>query len=234
MAEILTLIDKQDNNEIIRDQIGAILAIEIANQRALAVTASKPNPDEYFFDVTIESTKPLEALTDADGNENGEIKKGLVNVFFESDTFDSPGSNVVDSQNVKGNFIIDCYAHKSGTIDEDNDDETILNGDEAASREADRIARFCRNILMSGVYTYLKLGRDAGLQIVQKRFIVKREKFAPEQQNPVLNNVVGARLTMQVNYVEFSPQVILETLTTLITECTRSSDGKILFEYQAT
>ena len=234
MAEILTLIDKQDNNEIIRDQIGAILAIEIANQRAMAVTEGKPNPDEYFFDVTIESTKPLEALSDPDGIENGEIKKGLVNVFFESDTFDNPGGNVVESQNVKGNFIIDCYAHKNSTKDENNDDAIIRNGDELASREADRIARLVRNILMSGVYTYLKLGRDSGLQIVQKRFIVKREKFAPEQQNPVLNNVVGARLTMQVNYVEFSPQVILDTLTTLITECTRTSDGKILFEYQAT
>lgn len=233
-AEILTLIDKQDNNEIIRDQIGAILAIEIASQKALAVTAGKTDPDEWFFDVTIESTKPLEVLSDPDGTESGEIKKGLANVFFESDTFDNPGSNVIETQNVNGNFIIDCYAHKNSTFDSTDDDSIIDNGDELASREADRIARLVRNILMSGVYTYLKLGRDAALQIVQKRYIIKREKFAPEQQNPALENVVGCRLSMRVDYIEFSPQTTLETLDTLITQCTRTSDGKILFEYEAT
>lgn len=233
-ANISVLIDKQDNNEIIRDQLGAILAIEIANQRALAVLDGKTDPDEWFFDVTIESVKPLEVLSDADGVESGEIKKGLVNVFFESDNFDNPGSNVIQTQNVKGTFIFDCYAHKNGTIDNNNDDEIIANGDELASREADRIARFVRNIIMSAAYTYLKLGSDTGANIVQKRYIIRREKFAPEQQNPALENVVGCRLTLRVDYVEFSPQNVLETLETLITECTRDSDGKIYFEYEAT
>jgi len=232
-AEITTLIDKQDNNEIIRDQLGAILAIEISNQRALAVTAGKPDPDEWFFDVSIESTKPLESLTDSDGNESGEIQKGLVNVFFESDSFENPGSNVVQSQKVKGNFIFDCYAHKNSTVDQNDNDSIIDNGDELSSREADRIARFVRNIIMSAQYTYLQLGRE-NANIVQKRYIQRREKFAPEQQNPSFNNVVGCRLSLNVEYVEFSPQTVLDTLDTLITQCTRSSDGKILFEYQAT
>jgi len=218
-AEITTLIDKQDNNEIIRDQLGAILAIEIANQRALAVTAG--------------STKPLEVLSDPDGEESGEVKNGLVNVFFESDDFANPGSNVIQEQKVKGSFVFDCYAHKNTTVDQNDDDSIIRNGDELASREADRIARFVRNIIMSGQYTYLKLGRE-NANIVQKRYIQRREKFAPEQQNPALNNVVGCRLSLTVDYVEFSPQNVLDTLDTLITQCTRSSDGKILFEYQAT
>jgi hypothetical protein len=232
-AEIITLIDKQDNNEIIRDQIAAILAIEIANQRALAVTAGKTDPDEWFFDVTAESTKPLESFSNPDGIESGEISKGLVNVFFESDDFANPGSNVVQEQKVKGNFILDCYSHKNTTVDQNDDDSIIDNGDELASREADRIARFVRNILMSAQYTYLKLGRE-NANIVQKRYIQRRQKFAPEQQNPNLNNVVGCRLMLSVDYVEFSPQNVLDTLDTLITQCTRSSDGKILFEYQAT
>lgn len=232
-AEITTLIDKQDNNEIIRDQLAAILTIEIANQKALAVTAAKPNPNDWFFDVTVESTKPLEVLSDPDGTESGEIKVGLVNVFFESDDFVNPGSNVVQEQKVKGNFVIDCYAYKNTTIDQNNDDSIILNGDELASREADRIARLVRNIIMSGQYTYLKLGRE-NANIVQKRYIQRRQKFAPEQQNPNLNNVVGCRLMLSVDYVEFSPQNVLDTLDTLITQCSRSSDGKILFEYQAT
>lgn len=231
-ANITTLIDKQDNNEIIRDQIAAILAIEIANQRALAVTAEKTNPDLWNFDVSIESTKPIEAFSENNGIEAGELKNGLVNVFFDSDSFDNPGSNIV--QNVKGNFIIDCYAHKNSIIDQTDNDSIISNGDELASREADRIARLSRNILMAGVYTYLKLGRELSNPIVQKRYIVKREKFSPAQENPALENVIGCRLTMSVEYIEFSPQSVLEELEILISECTRSEDGKILFEYQAT
>jgi hypothetical protein len=227
MAEITTLIDKQDNNEIVRDQIAAILSIEKTNQIQLATDAGKPNPLLWDFDVFIERAKPWESLSKSDGSEDGELKNGLVNVYFESDNFDSPGSDNIQTQKVRGTFFIDCYGQKSAV----DTAGVISAGDELSSYEVDRIARLVRNILMAGQYTYL--GFDRG-QIVTKRFIIRREKFFPDQRQDGFENVIGERLTLNVEYIETSPQAVLEILNTLITQCTRSSDGKILFEYQAT
>jgi len=148
MAALLTaLIDKDDTNQIVRDKIAVILAEEIANQRALAVLASKPNPDDWFFNVYIERAKPWEIETDNDGTEGGQLP--LVNVFYDNDVFDNKNSNTVEKQRTKGTFFIDCYGFKSRT--------SADAGDELSSKEADRIAKFVRNILMAGVYTNLVL-----------------------------------------------------------------------------
>ena len=97
-AKITTLIDKQDNNEIIRDQIAAIIAIEKTNQVALATTAGKPDPTLWDFDVYIERKKPWEALSNSDGSEAGELSNGLVNIYFELDSFDLPGGDLIQTQ----------------------------------------------------------------------------------------------------------------------------------------
>ena len=196
MSEITTLIDKKDNNEIIRDQIAAILAIEVSAQKVLAIAATK-DPALWDFDVFIERSRPWEALTDPDGKEAGQLKNGLVNVYFDSDGLDNPGGDVISSQKARGSFIIDCYGQKSAV----NDAGNITSGDELASYEVDRIARLVRNILMAGPYTYLKLGRSAGLQIVQKRFIIRRDKLFPDQQQMGFENIIGEKLTLSVDYV---------------------------------
>lgn len=225
--KITTLIDKQDNNEIVRDQVAAILAIEKANQVALATTAGKPDPEDWDFDVTIERSRPWQLLSDPDGTEQGDLKKGLVNVYFESDSFDNPGSDLIKNQNVKGNITIDCYGFKNTS----KNGAVVTFGDELSSYEVDRVSRLVRNILMAGEYTYLGFARG---QIVQKRFIIRREKFKLDQTVTGAENVVGERLTLRVDYIEFSPQAELETLDLLITDCERSDTGQIYFKYQAT
>lgn len=228
------LIDKQDNNEKIRDQIAAILAIEKENQKVLAVADGK-DPNLYDFNVTIERARPWLSESNSDGTEKGILSKGLVNVYFDSDNFDNPGSEIIYSQNVKGTFIIDVYGYKNT---ERSGNNITKYGDEYSSYEVDRVSRLVRNIIMSGTYTYLFLGRTAypnnkDLQIVQKRYIIRREKFFPQQNGENSENVIGERLTLRVDYIERSPQEGLEELETLITQCTRGEDGTIYFEYEA-
>lgn len=211
-AKILTLIDKQDNAEIIRDQIAAILAIEVAKQITLATAAGK-NPDLYSFSTYIERSKPWIS---------GEMP--LVNVFFDSDRFDNKGASLVNKQTTVGTFIIDYYGKKDTT--------SSNSGDELASKEADRVARIARNILMAGEYAYLALGsRELGVgsNIVSYRTMLTREKFQPDQRNEATENIVACRLKLEVGYIETSPQASTVDFELLITSCKRASDGKVLF-----
>lgn len=232
MAKIDFLIDKKDNNEYVRDQVAAILAIEKENQKILAVAAGK-DPALWDFSVFIERAKPWELLSELDGTEAGELSPGLVNVFFESDNFDNAGSNLIETQNSQGRILIDCYGFKNSKNEEDPENPgefLLLAGDEYASYEVDRVARLCRNILMAGPYTYL--GFDRG-QIVQSRAIIRREKFFPDQRQEGAENIIGERLTLRVNYIEQSPQSQLEVLDILIAQCKRTETGEVYFDYEA-
>jgi hypothetical protein len=209
--KITTLIDKQDTYEIVRDQIAAILAIEIENQRVLAIGAGK-NPDDFYFSTYIERSRPWEIS-----------EMPLVNVLFDNDIFDRKGSGMLKEQKPIGTFHIDCYGTKDAT-----DDNT---GDELTSREVDRIARLARNILMHNGYTYLDLQGT-----VATRYIMRREKFIPNINMEGYENVIGCRLICEVGYVEYSPQTVPENLELLILECKRAQDGKVYFiaEYDLT
>jgi len=215
-AKITTLINKQDSNEIIRDQLGAILAIEVSNQRTLA-TAAELDPDDFSFSVYIEQAKPWESE-----------EMPLANVVFDNDRFDNKNSNIIDRQRATGTFFIDCYAKKETT--------DSYSGDELSSKEADRIARLVRNIIMAGEYTYLCLGtRELSTSIVTRRYVVRREKFQPDTRNEAYENIIACRLTIEVEYDEFSPQVEMEDFELLINSCKRE-DEKVYFstEYDMT
>jgi hypothetical protein len=214
-AIITTLIDKEDTNEIVRNKIATILAVEIANQKALAVTAGKPNPDDWFFNVFIERARPWEVLTDNDGSEIGEMP--LVNVMFDSDSFDNRGSANLNQQRSKGVFLIDCYAHKTAT--------SANAGDELTSKESDRIARLVRNILMFAGYTYLELRG-----VVERRYVNKRDKLQPDIRQEGFENIVVTRISFEVDYVESTTEATPEVLENVFGECTLSDTGQVLFE----
>ncbi len=215
-ALIDTLIDKQDSNEIVRDQIAAILAVEVANQKVLATAAGK-DPALWDFAIFIERSKPWEIQTETDGNEAGEMP--LVNVSFDSDTFDNKNSNGVERQRTRGIFYVDCYGFKTRTI--------LKTGDELSSRESDRIAKLVRNILMSAAYTYLNIR-----PIISRRYITRREKFAPDIRQEGFENIVATRITIEVEYDENSPQVTPVDLELIYGKCTRSDSGQIYFEIE--
>lgn len=206
--QIPELIDKVDNVEIIRDQIAAILTVELANQATLSgeprprVFIERANPWGQFLATTVPPPQPL------------------INVWWDSSTFDESTSNVVERQTCEAVYNIDCYAAASS---QDDGGSGHIPGDEQAAREAQRTVRLARNILMAGAYTYLGL---RGL--VWKRFPQTISMFQPQIDNRAAQRVVGARLALQVKFSEFSPQIEGEEIETILLDVLRAETGQLL------
>lgn len=212
---IAELIDKQDTLEIVRDQIAAILALETANQQALATEALK-DPDLWKLRVYSERSNPWEAFRDSPTDVSP-----LVNVWVDSANYDGRASNIFERQKCSGTFNIDCYGYGVSA------DSLVGHtpGDKSAAFEVQRAVRLVRNILMAAEYTYL------GLQgTVWKRWPQSVEIFQPQIDNRAMQNLVGARLALVVDFNEFSPQVVAETLELLTVNVTQVSDGAIIAE----
>jgi hypothetical protein len=209
-AQILELITKQDNFEIIRDQIAAILTVELANQKTLSGGVPQPL-------VFIERSNPWGQFIEA-----ADVMPSLINVWFDSETFDESTSNVVERQTTAGIFNIDCYG-AAVSLDDGNPAGGHQPADLAAALEAQRTGRLARNILMAGVYTYLGL---RGL--VGKRFPQSLSMFQPQLDNRAVQRVVGARLALQVHFNEFSPQYVGVELETLMIDVLRQETGQLL------
>ena len=213
---IATLIDKQDNVEIIRDQIAAILAVEVASQMALATTAAK-DPLLWKLNVYLERSNPWEQWLNAQTDTSP-----IVNVWWTDSTFDDKASNVVERQKSQTVYNIDCYGYGKCA---NNPGGGHYAGDETAAKEAHRALRLVRNILMSAEYTYLGLR-----PLVWRRLIQSITVFQPQQDSNTAQQVVGSRLALRVEFNEFSPQIPLETLELLTTEVFRAEDGQIVAE----
>lgn len=206
-ALITEIIDDPDNAEIIRDQIAAILTVELANQALLSglpmprVFTERSNPWGVFLVTESPPAQPV------------------INVWWDSSTFDEATSNVVERQKAEGVFNIDCYGAAPSS---DVEAGGHLPADEQAAREAQRTVRLARNILMAGAYTYLGL---RGL--VWKRFPQTISLFQPQIDNRAAQRVVAARLALQVHFNEFSPQIVGEVLETLMIEVNRKETGEL-------
>jgi hypothetical protein len=225
-ARISTLIDSQDNVEVIRNQIASILALEESNQKTLALANNK-NPNNWKFSVYTERNRLWEILSNVDGSENSEAP--LVNISYDTSLYDNKNSDLIYRRRVKSVYYIDCYAHKNRMPN--------MTGDEATSKEAERIARLVRNIIMSAHYYQLALGyRELGTgnNIVFQRNIIKQEKLLPtDREGQVFENVTLARLTLEVDHDETSPQVELRDLDLLFFQCTKADDGRVYFEIES-
>lgn len=217
-----TLIDKQDSAEIVRDQIAALLVLESAAQMALAQTAGK-DPELWRLRVYQERSNPWEAL-------NEDARAPIVNVWWDSATFDGGASNTLERQKCSATINVDCYGY-GRSADRPAGGHTA--GDQEAAEAVQRAVRLCRNILMAATYTYLGL---RGL--VWKRWPESISIFQPQQDNQNHSHVVGARLAMRVDFNEFSPQVTPVELELLSVQVLRSEDGQLLaqadYDYTAT
>lgn len=216
------LIDKLDTVEIVRDKIAQLLADESASQMALAEAAGKDS-DMWKLRVYIERANPWENL-----NEND--RSPVVNVWFDSGTFDPAASNTVERQKMSATINVDCYGYGRAS---DNPTGGHVPGDEAAARDVQRAVRLVRNILMAATYTYLGLRGT-----VWKRWVESITSYQPQQDNQNHNQVVGARVAMRVDFNEFSPQVTPVPLEFVSVTVERSEDGQVLaradYDYTAT
>lgn len=213
---IAELIDKQDNFEVIRDQIAAILATEVANQMALA-TAGGKDPDDWKLRIFSERSNPWEQLLNQQSD-----RSPIVNVWFDNSNFDPAASNISERQKTEGVFNIDCYGYG---ISSDEVGGGHNPGDKEAAFEVHKALRLVRNILMAAEYTYLGLRG-----VVWQRWPQSITVFQPQLDGRQMQQIVGARLAFRVVFNEFSPQVVPETLELVSVDVTRTEDGEIVVE----
>lgn len=217
-ALIKTLIDKKDTFEIIRDEIAAILVLEVANQKALA-TAAKKDPALWDFNVFIERSNPWELRETSDGKPDGEPP--LVNIFFDTDAMGSE-ANLYDPQiPYTGIFNIDCYGAKN-TKEESQGVHSA--GDELSARESQRIARIVRNILAGNEYQRLNIP-----EYVSHIKIRQRNSLQPNIQDRPAQNIMVTRIVLEIKYLEFNYETIPETLELVSNKCEITEDGLIYF-----
>lgn len=213
---IAELIDKQDNFEVIRDQIAAILATEVASQMALASGEGK-DPNDWKLRIFSERSNPWEQLL----NEQTD-RSPIVNVWFDTSNFDPAASNISERQRTEGVFNIDCYGYG---ISSDEPGGGHNPGDKEAAFEVHKALRLVRNILMAAEYTYLGLRG-----VVWQRWPQSITVFQPQLDGRQMQQLVGARLAFRVVFNEFSPQVPAETLELVSVDVKRTEDGEIAAE----
>lgn len=212
---IESLIDKKDGFEIVRDQIAAILRVEVENQKALAEASGK-DPGLWDLRIFSERSNPFEEIREGESTP-------LVNVWYSSSEFDYASSGVVDRQAASGVFNIDVY----GTGTSQETEEGHSPGDMLAAETTHRAVRLVRNILMSGRYTYLGLRGLVGRRSVQNITI-----FQPEATDDMAQQIVGARLSFRVVFNESSPQVEPVILEGLLVKVKRAENGEILINLE--
>lgn len=222
-----TLIDKQDNFEIIRDQIAAILTLETASQQALAKAADKKNPKLWKFRVFTERSNAIEEWRDVN-SANDIDASPIINVWYDTGSFPMNKGNTVERQAHDGVYNIDCYGVG---FSRDNPGGGHILGDQEAALEAQRAVRLVRNILMAADYTYLGLRGT-----VWRRWPQSINVFQPQIDGAPVSHVVGARIALRAEFNEFSPQVTPETLEGVTVDVERTEDGEIVLtaEYNET
>lgn len=206
-ALIETLLTAPDALEVVRDKIGSILKLETVKQGELGLAAA------LVPRVFVERSNPWAML-----DEEADSLRPIVNVWFESETFDGVASNTVERQKADATFNIDVYA--AGVSAEAGAGHAP--GDELAAIACGKALRLVRQILMSAHYTYL------GLQgLVWRRW----PQTLGLMQSPIdartRVHVCAGRLTLLVGFNEVSPQWATEALESVQVEVLRRESGEL-------
>lgn len=210
---IQSLIDKQDNFEIVRDKIASILTLEVANQMALAGDAEK-DPLDWKLRIFLERDNPFEQWLNSQDDPSP-----IVNVWFDNASFDPAASNVAERQASEGIFNIDCYGFgKSSNVSGGGHKP----GDRESALAAHKALRLVRNILRASVYTYLDLQGTVGGHWPQS-FTV----FQPQIDGREVQNVTGARFALRARYNELSPQYEGQPLEYVAVDVYRDETGEV-------
>lgn len=212
------LVDKQDGFEIVRDQIGALLVLETANQVAKAIEAgrdSKPWALRIFSD----RSSPIGEFVDFDSTRA--TPEPIVNVSYNGSIYEKRASNAVEQQRAESTFWIDCYVVAGSTSDGSSGH---IPGDQLAARDLHRVVRLVRNYLMAGPNTYLQLPGKVGGRWLQGIDVLE----LPNDTQPV-QHIAAARLTLQVSHQEYSPQYQGPPLELLSVNVNRAPNGELSY-----
>ena len=180
-AQIKELITEPDTLEIVRDQLAAILSLELQNQYALARQSGAANAADYHIPVYVENTRPYDA-----GDDNPLPR--FVNVLLPK--VDVPDANPrLGMQKEQAVFWIDCCAR--------GNDGGDFRDDKSASIRAWKTARIIRRILMSDYYTYLGLRGTVG-----SRTVTAMEAGTPDKAGESALSYAVIRITVAVQFLE--------------------------------
>lgn len=216
MAAINELLTAPDAVEVIRDQIAAILRLELDNQRALAV-AQEVDPTPWDIQIFVERAGAFE-----EGIAHPSQARPMANIWIDNQTWDQAASNILERQKTTAYINVDAVGFGVTRAQEGGGQ---LPADHLAAIECQRVVRLCRQILMAAAYTYLGLPRGK----VWRRWPQSLNYYQPTiAQRPVLN-ALGGRLQFAIEFNEFSPQVQPETLEILAFELQRAETGEVYF-----
>jgi hypothetical protein len=201
------LIDKQDNFEIVRDQIGIILAEEVANQMTLAAAAvPAQDPEDYRLNVYLERSQAWEKFQNAP-EPGTEDAAPIVNVWYDGSSFDTQSGDLIRSQKNEATYNIDVYGYAPAR---DDGATGQLPSDREAALECMRGVRLVRNILMASTNTRLQLPENfdpkTNPRIVSKRFFRSIRMYQPQINEHSIQGIWAARMAFVVEFIETSPQ----------------------------
>ena len=174
---------KPDNIEVIRDQIAALLFLDLQNQHEIATAAEDPNTADYDVAVYVENDDPMQYVDDEEVDSN---PFPCVNISLDSSD-GSGGTASVNKQTMTAQVFIDCYA--TGNTSSTADFGT------KASLKAWKTARLVRRILHAEANTYLRLRGVVG------KVGFKFQAGEPNQTQSAIR-VKMVRITLSVDYVE--------------------------------
>lgn len=190
-AKIEDILTTPDTTEIVLNQIGQILAIEIENQKELLEEEEIVDKD-FNIHTFVENNEPWIVQTDDD--EDSPLP--AINVSF--DHYNTDGEDGTDSRIRKATFFIDCYC--SGNFD------GVGSASRVAKLKSLKVARIARNILESAVYRYLDL---RGI-VIEKHIVSMQSGEIPPNESSI--SVCVERIEFEVTYYESSPQMNGEDL----------------------
>lgn len=215
-AQINTLLTEPDGSELVRDQIAAILRLELDNQRALA-TAQSLDPTPWDVRVFVERAGAFE-----EGIARPSKARPLVNVWIDNQTWDESASNIMERQKTRAFINVDVTGYGVARLGESGGQEPA---DHRAALECQRVVRLCRQMLMAAPYTYLGMRG-----VVWRRWPQSLSYYQPTIDQRRVLEALGGRLTFAVDFNEFSPQTAPETLEFLAVQLQRAETGEVYFD----
>lgn len=208
---IQTLIKKRDTSELVGDQIAKILLLEQESQAQLARAAGE-DAAEWDFRVYREASNPWQAFLGSPGvdeapdePEGWVMRPGapVVNVSFDSSTFNKSASDQHRRQQATGTYFVDCYAHR---VSGDDGGMGHESGDELARVDAQRMAALARNILCASIYYQLGFPSPKNGGMVAGRWVTGLQTFQIHGEHRAVQRIGAVRLTLEVSFYEESPE----------------------------
>lgn len=220
---ITTLIDKQDSFEIVRDKIAEILLTESASQQVLATAAGK---DKRLWELRVftERDDPWSEFQDAPTEQLD--APPIVNITFETSSFNKGASNPIERQQSTVTYNIDCYGY--GVARSKGTGHTA--GDKEAAFVSQRAAKLVRNILMAA--HYIRLDLPVATVGVGLRWVQSMTEFKPQLDDRSVQQVIGTRISFEVTMNEFSPQIVGEILEVVSITVFREETGEVFLTAQ--